>query len=198
MTPSLTVSRPTPHLIDDASGVWRQVPADTLARSDRGVYVGGVAINLCGNANAAPADLGAVAKLGDPAATLALVDDSAAMTGPLAALLADGVLNGNAYRLNNSGGAGDAQVLIAGAVADLTEHTASAFLRGTGSARLGVTGTPGGLIALGAGYVRAAGAVTPAAVTDELLITAAAGADVYFVLNQLEAGPIAKPPIVTG
>lgn len=128
---------------------------------------------------------------GDASATLTAVDDSTELA---AAGLAGIVTDGFVLRLDNSAGASTAWAANDGTVlGDTNPHTISAYLRGSGAARLILTTQDGDSanISLTGDYVRYTQTVTPGAGTRYPLVRAEAGADVYFVLPQMEAGSFA-------
>lgn len=127
-----------------------------------------------------------VTKAGDAAATLTKVADS---THPFP--------NATAYVwcLDNSAGAGDATVDFDGN-ATASAHTASIYAYKTaGTPNLSIEGASPTAIS-GATWARYTNTKTATA-GDNLRITAPAGAVVYFVAAQFEAGSIATPYIET-
>lgn len=127
-------------------------------------------------------------KSGDPAATLSVVDDSAALA---AAGLASVVTDGMVLKLDNSAGTGPAWAGNAGTVlGDTSAHTLSAYLRGSGEARLMFTTQDGSSqnIQLSGEYVRYTQTVTPTAGDRFPMVRANPGAVVYTILPQLEVG----------
>ena len=194
---ALSVLRSSSHLFTDASGVLRGFAADTLARNDGvGAYIGGQVTNKASNYNANPTDLTGVTKLGDAAATLAVVDDSAALA---AAGLSGICMSGKVFKLDNTAGTGAAWVFCSAATGNTSAHSMSSYLRGSGGYFLKLSGeaTASNFTAT-AGYVRRKRVnFIPGDSGKVMTIGVNAGGVVYFVLNQMEEGKDISPPIVT-
>ncbi len=130
---------------------------------------------------------------GAAGATLTVVEDRRELH---AAGLAELVPDSRVLRLDNTTGTAEAWAVSTGQTGSLGVHTASVYWRGTGSARLGVGAPTAAAAALPpGGYQRATQSQTPAATSATLTVAAAAGAEVYLVLPQLEAGSSATSPI---
>lgn len=155
--------------------------------------------NKCNNYNANPTDLTGLTKTGDAAATLTLVDDTASLT---TANLGTICTSGKVYKLDNSAGS-TAAIATQGTTGsantgNTNAHSLSAWMRGTGTARLRLTGVNSTTLALSSTYTKwKTENVTPSASTDNWSVWASAGAVVYFILNQLEEGATASPIIIT-
>lgn len=190
----LSASRTSPATWFTQADVLRTFAANAPAITDRGLYAGEQRINKCRNFNANPTDLTGVSKAGDAAATLTLVDDTAELA---AAGLGEVCTSGMAFKLDNSAGATNAQAYVTGNSGNTNVHTMSVYMRSTGSVRM-VLSSSGGTNWTGpAVYTRLSATVTPANSSQQLVIEAAAGKIVWFVLNQLEEGSFASPPVVT-
>ena len=151
--------------------------------------------NKCTNYNANPdAALTNISTQGDAAGVMSRVADVAALTvGGLSALVPEGFV----VKLDNTGGSGVFEALIEGSAVNTNDHMCSIFWRGSGNARLRLTGTVGSVVALPSAYERYSVKQTPAAGTNRLRITAEPGAVLFFILNQLEEQPAPTSPIIT-
>ncbi|HYF20512.1 MAG TPA: hypothetical protein VEA40_21785 [Ramlibacter sp.] len=196
----------------DANGVLQQYAANVLrvVPSPAGVTSAlrePASTNKCLNYNANPNEaagtvetvggantISNVAVNGDASATLSVVDDAAALA---AAGLSSVCTSGKVYKLDNSAGAATADATVSGTVGNLNGHTTSVYWRGSGQAKLGLSGGLGTAQALGGSYVRHTDSNrTPAATSNVLMVRAEPGAIVYFILNQLEELPFVTTPIV--
>ncbi|MGA0599026.1 hypothetical protein [Enterovirga sp. CN4-39] len=194
-----TFTRASVATYKDANGVW-QTAAANVPRLDyasagvaRGFLRESARTNKNTNFNAAPA-LTNIGKTGDAAATLAIVDDSAALAAVgLNAL----VPSGQVYKLDNTLGTGAAYATINGVTGNLNPHTASAFVRTTGGIGRVRTNSLGGVVVNpDLPYARTAFSFTPGTASDGFWIYAIQGGITYFVLNQLEEGAFASSPII--
>lgn len=169
-----------------------------LIRTNLGAEVWEARTNKNTNYNAAPTDLTGVTKSGDAAATLTVVNDEAALRAAgFGSLIDAGMMNGNVYKLDNSAGVVAAQAAIGGQVGTTNASTGSPFVRGSGSVTLRDSlGDGATTFTLSSGYIRRAMTWTPAATTRVFQVRAEPGSIVYFILNQLEEGSFATPPIV--
>jgi hypothetical protein len=195
-TDLLSCSRNSPELVQWANGSWTSVPANTLAISDLGLQVYEQRTNKCTNYNANPTDLTNVTKSGDAAAVLSVVDDSAALA---LAGLSQIATSGKVYKLDNSAGSATARATISGLTGNTNPHAGSSYIRG-GSGGLSPSGAGTSQFATftaSAMYARIAGVFTPADNSRTLTVVANAGQTVYFILNDLEEGSFATPPIIT-
>lgn len=118
-------------------------------------------------------------------ATLSAVLDKAELA---AAGLADLAPDGYVLKLDNSGGDGFAYARASGSTGDFETYQSSAYVRGSGSAGVGLSGASPATQALTAAYTRQVNQVVPATTGDVLQIRAAAGGVCYFILAQLETG----------
>ncbi len=188
-------------IVTQADGSLRSIAANTLPVSDLGLEVWEARTNRCTNYNAAPttgAPGNANATLsGDPAATLTMVTDTTNLNaGKLASLVTAGILSGTVYRLNNTTGTADAFVTFGGTVSGTVAHRGFVWARGS-AGRLEIGGVSVVTIAAGGTtWTRYEGTRTPAVGTEQMRVAAPAGADIYFILNQLETGAHASAPIV--
>lgn len=158
----------------------------------RGLLIEPSRTNKCTNNNSDPTDLTGVSKGGDAAATLAVVDDPAALA---AAGLSGICSTGKVYKLDNGAGVAVASAVFAGSVGNTNAHTMTAYARGSGSAFVGVSATNGAVTALGTTYARLSVTGTPTGSGAQSFIAAQPGAVVYFILNQLEEASTASSVI---
>jgi len=197
--PGVTFGRVGAGLAQEADGRWRPFATGRPRITGRGLLIEGQRTNKVACRNAAPVDLTGVVRTGDAAATLALVDDTAALRAAgLGELIDAGVTTGRVLYLDNRAGTALAQVRLPGPVGDLTDHAVSLVWRGGGQGRFGTTQTFGSYEALEGGYVRRAkiaNGLTQA--TRVFGLDIQAGAEVWFILMQMEDGARATSPIVT-
>ncbi len=150
--------------------------------------------NKCENYNANPDPaLTGLAKGGDASATLTRVQD---IVGLEAAGLRFICTSGYVVRLNNTAGSSNAWVSISGGAQNTNTHQGSVYWKGTGNAFLAMV-TPNPSQALTANYQRFVQSLTPPGAGAILQIAAQPGADVYFILNQLEEEIVPSSVIVT-
>jgi hypothetical protein len=198
--PGWSYSRSGQELAADAAGAYRAFATDVPAINDLGLHVWEARTNKSTNFNAAPTDLTNVTKTGDAASVLSVVSDVAEILSvpELATLYAQGVLNGNVYKLDNSAGVALANIDISGQFGNTNAHTISAYIRG-GSGKIGQTAvsTSNTDFISSATYRRVVAAnVTIGSGTRTMRVAAAIGETIYVLLNQLEEGAYATPPIV--
>lgn len=158
-------------------------------------YVGRT--NNCTNFNANPTATTNLTKLGDAAATLTVVDDTASLAA--AGLNQQVCTSGKVFLLDNTNGVAIASAQATGVTGTVASCVASAYVRGSGAFGVGM--------ALGGGNTAqnqtATGNYTlyqqtaSGNASRQFIITAAAGAKVWFILNQLEVGTTASTPVVT-
>lgn len=152
------------------------------------------------NFNANPIDLTNVTLEGgsggaaDPAAMLTLVDSPAELEAAGLSLVC---ASSKVYRLNNTGVSSATRAVLSGIPGNLNSHALSCYMRGTGGAQLRFQGGANTAVTLTSAFQRVSVVGTPNATTFQMYVLALAGADVYFVLNQLEEGSFVTPPIVT-
>jgi hypothetical protein len=196
ITSVLSVSRASPELVQWVNGHWSSVGNNVLAISDLGLQVYEARTNKNTNYNANPTDLTNVTKTGDAAATLTVVDDSSALA---TALLSQIATSGKVYKLDNTSGSTAAIAAMGGTAGNINTQTLSVYARVSGPAGsiLRMVTSTGVFVAItSATYARVS--VTGTSVSaDQLGIRAQPGAVVYFILNQLEEGSFATPPIIT-
>ena len=215
-----TTTRASPAWLYNGA-TWIEFLANVAARIDGiGMYVGGQftnkirnprgeggvvgtvgVTNKCTGYNAAPPTTAGLSVVGgDGTTTLTVVDDTAALQAIAAsdpfisAGFANGWLNGKAFRLNNSSAASAAAVVLAGSTGNTNVHTAASYIRGSAGDIRASNGV-GGVTAFGASatYVRRAGTFTPSDGIRNGAIQIAAGADIYFILNDLTETATAAP-----
>jgi hypothetical protein len=174
---------------------YEEFAAGELARIDGiGAQVAPARANKCENWNANPVDLTGVSKSGDAASVLSVVDDSAAL---VAAGLSNICTSGMVYKLDNSAGTTNAIAQFSGGTGNTNSHVVSAFMRGSGIAKPQLSAVGASNATMTNDYMRIDRAITPTAGTNLMTILASPGAVVYFILNQLEEGSFATPPIIT-
>lgn len=168
------------------------IPLTTAAPAWGGVKPAGLLIeeqrtNKSTNANFNPVSTSGLTKFGDAASVLSLVSDTSAL---LSAGLSGVCSNGNVFKLDNSAGVADAYVVFSGAMGSTNSHVTSAYVRGSGTVKLGgyYQDASLGSFALSSGYVKRAKVFTSAASADQSRIQVTAGSVVYFILNQVEEG----------
>lgn len=206
----LASSRNSPMVEADADGVLRSALANAPLVSNGGLSAWLSRTNKSTNYNANPPALIAMtdgtsftaaatnvaAQGGDANSRWGVVDAAAQI---LAAGLAGVCTAGRAYRINDTAGAAAADLNLLGAAGNTNVHTVSAYILGTGNAKLG-TGLAGATFALqfalSSGFVRRAASGTPGS-TQGGRVIALAGADVFAILPQYEEGSFASPPIIT-
>ncbi len=166
----------------------------TLQDEPLGVLMEPASTNKCENYNANPDPaLTGLAKGGDASATLTRVQD---IVGLEAAGLQNICTSGYVVRLNNTAGSSNAWVSISGGAQNTNTHQGSVYWKGTGNAFLAMV-TPNPSQALTANYQRFVQSLTPPGAGAFLQIAAQPGADVYFILNQLEEEIVPSSVIVT-
>lgn len=197
--PGVVFARVGAGLAQEADGRWRTFATGRPRITGRGLLIEGQKTNKVASRNAAPVDLTGVVRTGDAAATLALVDDTAALRAAGYGELIDaGVMTGRVLYLDNRAGTALAQVRLPGPVGDLTDHTVSLVWRGAGQGRVGTTQTFGSYEALQGGYVRRSKIANGLTQTTRVFgLDIQAGAEVWFILMQMEDGARATSPIVT-
>jgi hypothetical protein len=173
-------------------GILHGFASGTMRLGAEGLLVEPSATNRVTARKHNPSDLTGLTLAGDVAATLALADDPAALG---AAGLGSLCSNGKVYRLDNSAGSAVATATFAGSTGSTAGHALSLWWRGTGSAALRLSGGSATAAALPGAYQRRTLAATPASTGAELVVEAAAGAVVSFILPQLELGGFATSEI---
>ncbi len=150
-----------------------------------------VATNQVTIFNANPTNLTGVA-VAVGAGVLSLVSDAAELA---AADLSDECTLGNVFKLDNSASGANSEVTIAKASANLNNHAAVIWARGTGQFAFGLN--QGGTLGIDpwlnptSGYSRIVKLGQPATSTVTLRVRAAPGAVVYFILPGLYERPTA-------
>lgn len=174
---------------------WQSFASGELARIDGiGAQVAPARTNKCTNWNANPVDLSGVVKSGDAAAVLSVVDDVASLA---AAGLAAICFSGKVFKLDNSAGTTAAFATVVGGTGNTNIHSVSGWIRG-GTGALGIGGIARPTFAASGAYRKlVVENQTPGSSSGTWGISADAGQVVYFILNQLEEGSFASPPIIT-
>ncbi|MEQ9518640.1 MAG: hypothetical protein RLN89_04290 [Parvibaculum sp.] len=195
LSEAMSDARSTEIIVPDADGILQAIASGQPARTSEGLHVYGAATNKCTNFCANPTDLTNISKSGDAASTLTVVDDATAL---MTAGLSNICSSGKVYKLDNSAGVTSALAIVDGETGSTGQHAVSAYMRGTGAARLSFSVTGGNAAsALTSSYVRRTFTNSPLTATDKMRVVAEPGTVVFFVLNQLEEGGRATPPIVT-
>ena len=204
--PGVTYARTGADLLsyNPVTGKWQAFAANVpaiLAGAGQDIAEG--TTNKCTNYNAAPTDLTNVSKSGDAAATLTVVDDTAALRAAgFGALIDAGKMNGKVYKLDNSLGSTAAFAAVSGVTGNTNTHTLSVWARYAGA--LGSAVRYETAVAVNSAittttYARAVVTGAPGSAADRLQMRVAPGSVVYFILNQLEEKPYAtNPAIVAG
>lgn len=185
----------TSHIPTEAAAATRA--ADSTTISGLGVILGQFRTNKVTINNANPISTAGLAKAGDPAAVLSLVDDAAALE---AGGLLGVVTAGKVFELNNSAGTSTATVTVPGSTGNTNAHSISVYARvlSGGNGRLEMSGVIGRIAINGTSYVRwVSPNVVPTDAARNLVVSAEAGQTVRFILPQLEEGSFVTSPIVT-
>lgn len=190
----ISTSRASSGYAQTVAGALLSFSSNVPRITDQGLLVEEARTNKTTNFNANPTDLTNITKTGDAAATLAVVDDTAA-------LLAGGLQNictsGKVYKLDNTAGTGDAFALPAGTQGNTNPHSYSIYARGPQSAwRFGNSSSVPNRSDLTAAYARAKLENVSTTAANTLTVGARAGGIVFFILNQLEEGAFTTSPIV--
>jgi hypothetical protein len=195
MVTGFGVGTVTPISAGEVIPTWKSTDVNgvqlttSLSNADSGT-------NKCQCVKANPVDTTGLTLSGDAAATLTVVDDSVALA---AAGLDRVCTSGMVYKLDNSGGAGNAYSDITGATGNTEQHSLSVRSRaGAGTYDLILSdNSTGGVSATSSiyEYLLSEG-VTPPTGGFGLRVRARVGATVYFILPQLEESPVATPVII--
>jgi hypothetical protein len=190
----ISLSRASPGYAQTLAGTWQSFGSNVLRITDQGLLIEEARTNKCTNFNANPTDTTNITLSGDAAATLTVVDDTAALA---AAGLQNIATSGKVFKLDNSGGSGSADAIIGGATGNTNAHSVSAFARVTaGNAFIRFNGSNVVTYSTSS-YARGSATNIVPLSTATVTIRANAGSVVYFILNQLEEGPFVTSPIVT-
>lgn len=166
----------------------------------RGLLLEGARTNKSSGPNANLTTTAGITTYGDAARVFSVVSDTAALS---AAGLSSVCTSGNVFRLNNTAGGTPAYAVMNGTVGNLNQHIQSIWARGSGNYSVGLdAGVDSGNIPTGAltsSYVRRNGTAgsLPTVTGAALRVAANAGADVYFILWQLEEASAVGSVIVT-
>lgn len=174
--------------------------------TDQGLKVGKASYtNKLGYSNAAPTTTTSISKTGDAAAIFGLVDDptlASAVDGGgkllFADLIAAGVMNGKAYKLDNSAGTGVAAVTFTlSQTGNTNSHTLDAYWRGSGSGalRYSSNSVPAPLT-VPTDWARVSQVLVPSLSTSTFRVQASAGAVVYFILFGMYEGLAPTEPVI--
>lgn len=136
---------------------------------------------------------------GDAAATLSVVDDTAALA---AAGLQNICSSGKVYKLDNSAAVAFAVVVVAGVAGNTNNHSFSIFTKcaansGNTFIRFSTTTASSAIVPISTTYQLVKGESKAAVATDSVSIRINQGETVYFTLPQLEELPFATSPIIT-
>jgi hypothetical protein len=191
--PNTTFTRATTAVTEDLSGALRAVASgDPAIGQYKGMGFWPQLQNKCTNYSANPTDLTNVTLGGDPAATLTVVDDTAALA---AAGLSGICTSGKVYKLDNSAGATTATATISGNPGNTNAHRTNAYIRGGTGTIGGQTSVLRGAFAAASDYTRRAYTWTPDTATRPAGISADAGQTIYFILNMLVEASYSGPVI---
>lgn len=194
LSSNLSLTRSSPGITSNAAGALFSFASGEFRIKDLGIKVDPTRVNKCTNFNANPTDLTNVTKGGDAAATLTVVDDTAAL---LAAGLQNIATSGKVYKLDNSAGVASAYVTFNGQVGNTNTHISSIYGRrtsGSGTDLFGLNSQQG-TWTLTSAYTRSSISNLPGASTRQFQLIINASDVVYFTLNQLEEGSFATPVI---
>jgi hypothetical protein len=152
--------------------------------------------NKCTNYNVNPTALTNVSKGGDAASTLTVVSDAAALA---TAGLANISPNGNVYKLDNSLGSTWAAMVVAGASGNTNTHSYTAWVRGSGTGKIGDSYSQAYTLAFTAtsGYVKKVYTGAAVNVATSFTVYADPGAIIYVIGNQMEETSYSSSMIVT-
>jgi hypothetical protein len=192
----LSCSRAGAGLAQQVDGPWLSFGTNVPRITDKGLLVEEARTNKSTNFSANPSDLTNINRSGAAAATLSVVDDTAALA---AAGLQNICTSGKVYKLDNSAGVTDAFATTNGVNGNTNNCTVSAYARGSGNFFVDLsagTGPGTGTIAATAGFVRYSASAVPSAINGACRIRATPGAVIFFILNQLEEGAFVTSPIV--
>lgn len=185
--------RASSGLAETTSGVLVPFASGAPRITDRGLLIEEARTNKVTIHNANPVDLTGVARSGDAASTLTLVNDAAALA---AAGLSGVVTGGQVFRLDNSAGVATAFASFSGATGNTNPHRGTVYVRG-GTGVLAMAGSGSSAFPASVGYVRREAAMTPDTTARTLYLRADAGQVLYIILPVLEEGGFATSPIVT-
>ena len=182
-----------------AAGVLTPISSGAVAQTDRGLLVQASRQNKGQGYNANPTVTTGITLSGDAAATLTVVDDTAALAAAGLQLVCT---SGKVFKFDNSAGVATAYAVLPGAIGNTNQHIQSCYGRGSGSwafgLHAGVDSGGVGLASLAATYARRAGSpgAVPTSTSGAMRIQVQAGTVLYFILFQLEEGSSATSPII--
>jgi hypothetical protein len=152
--------------------------------SFKGPLVQPVSTNKCTCRKANPVDTTNIARSGDDAAVLSVVDDTAALA---AAGLSDICTSGKVYKLDNSAGVANAFAILGGEVGNLNNHSAAMYARGAGY--IYIENTTANRRNMSPDYTQLSIVNTTITQTfRQLAVVCEPGDIAYFILPQLEEG----------
>lgn len=190
-TSVLATTRSSSIVLPDSAGVFQALGNNMLPRTDRGLYVNGQATNKCLNFNANPVDSTGLTPTSGLTVTQPV--DTAMIA---AAGLQNVCTSGRVYRVIADNTTNT--LTINGTVGNTNPHTLSGWLYVvSGSVQVVLVGQASlGTINATAGLVPFSFTGTPNATSRNMGFRTTANAEYYFILNQLEEGSIASPPVV--
>lgn len=188
-------SRAGTRLARDADGTYRRFRTGNPRITDQGFKHAGASVshtNMSSIAdNATPLGLPTVGRgmTGDAAATLTLVDQSAALiNGGFGDLIAKGEMNGNALFINNTAGAATATMRLSGTVGVTGSVTVRAVLWGTGQVALRTNSVSNSTFFLTATPTLYSFTLTTANAGDQFQLNVNAGSVCYTILEGIYPG----------
>ncbi|MCB5270496.1 MAG: hypothetical protein LHW56_01470, partial [Candidatus Cloacimonetes bacterium] len=177
----------------------RKGTVSKFAETYRGPLIQPASTNKVTCRKSNPVDTTNITKVGDAAAVLSVVDDSAALAS---AGLDNICTSGKVYKLDNTEGITEARVNISGASGSINQHWLGCHIRMTGceanypSLRISAgTAVPGYDSSVSTGYIRKTIGYSEVSSSAILQVWAPPGAIVYFILPQLEEGAFLTSPI---
>jgi lysophospholipase L1-like esterase len=195
-----TVRASAQTVFDTNDNILKLFPGNnTPAYIDTGLASYAGRTNNCTNFNANPTATTNMTKSGDAAATLTVVDDTASLAA--AGLNQQVCTSGKVFLLDNTNGVAIATAQVGGVTGTLSGYVASAYVRGTGTFGVGIAlggGTTAQNLTATGSYVSYASGVISGNSSRQFTITVAAGAKVWFILNQLELNAATTPVITAG
>jgi hypothetical protein len=172
------------------------VPDYSIDPAYKGMQVEPARTNKCTCRKVNPVDITNVTKSGDAAATLTVVDDTAALE---AAGLLGLCTSGKVYKLDNSAGGVDSLCVIGGQNGNTSAHSVSCFARSYVGAGVLRFASIDRFIFDTTTYVRGTSYFAGGGATDlSIVIKAPAGSIVYFILPELIEAPFLGAPVVPG
>lgn len=185
LPPSWSFSRAGSAVAFGADGEGFVFAANAPRITSAGLYLESAKTNKVAIQNVNPSSLTGLTKSGDAAAVLSIVDDSAQLSD--AGLL--GICtSGTVFKLDNSLGVANSQVLFAGMTGNTAVHVVSMYVRGSGTVRFGLSVGFATAVTVPAAWTRLFTSRAASASTNTSGMIVPAGSVVYFILQQLGEG----------